>query len=513
MKKFFPQNIIPELDKATIANEPISSIDLMERAASTVTQWIFGNDDILPANIIVMAGPGNNGGDGLVVARQLTEAYGLSGITNVTIHTYTSTSGNRSADCQANIELLEKKGIKYDVNNAAPYFPNDSLIVDALFGTGLSRPVEGMFASIINQMNASGCPILAIDTPSGLGDESSFADCANRTIVRAKYTISFQFPKLSHMLAELEEFVGEPHVTDIGLSQKAIDEHDTQFFYSNTKDLQQIIRPRSRFAHKGTFGRAMIFAGSYGMMGAATMAVGSCKKSGVGLVTAVVPRCGYEIMQISEREAMVIVSEADNNIVWDKQMRDERVNAIGLGPGFGRADSTRETVRQILENYGNRVPIVIDADALYHLAQMINNENFAIPQNCILTPHDAEFDRLTQPHSTRLERIQAAQKFAQQHNTIIVLKGANTAIALPDGRICFNTTGNSGMATGGSGDVLTGLLTGLLAQGYTLEQAAELGVGLHGLAGDIAAKRYTPISMSATDILNSIHKAFDEIIE
>ncbi|MBP5364799.1 MAG: NAD(P)H-hydrate dehydratase [Bacteroidales bacterium] len=512
MKKMFLQSVIPSLDRATIEGEPISSLNLMERAASTITQWIFGNDNILPANIIIMAGPGNNGGDGLVVGRQLTEAYGLSGITNVAIHSYTSNSSKRSADCQANIDIFDKKGIKYDINNLTPSFPADSLIIDALFGTGLSRPLGEPFDRLVGLINDSGCPVLSIDTPSGLGDESTFGDSAYSAIVRATYTISFQFPRLSHMLPELETYVGTPVVTDINLLQSAIDATETTYFYADLADFKAIIKPRSRFAHKGSFGRAMVVAGSFGMMGAAEMAVEACVKSGAGLVTAVVPRCGYEIMQIANREAMTIVSEADNTIVWNKDIYDNRISALGIGPGLGRNDETQTSVRCFIEAYGGKIPIVIDADALFHLAQLIKNENFALPQNCILTPHDAEFDRLTHSHQSRLERIRTAQVFAREHNTTVILKGANTAIALPDGRICFNTTGNAGMATGGSGDVLTGLLTGLLAQGYSTEEAAVLGVGLHGMAGDAAAKRYTQISMSATDILNCIGKAFDDIL-
>lgn len=511
MKKFFKQHIIPLLDKATIEGEPINSLDLMERAATTISQWIFNNDDILPANIIVMAGPGNNGGDGLVVARQLINAYSLSNIVNVEIHTYTSTNGNRSKDCLANIKRLDDNNIPYDTNNFEPSFPNETLIIDALFGTGLSRPIDGKFKDLIDLINNSGCDVLSIDIPSGLGDEDTFSFCDSQTIIKAKYTISFQFPKLCHMLPELEQYVGEPHYTIINLLQSAIDNQQTEFYYTTKSEIRQIIHHRSRFAHKGSFGRAMIFAGSFGMMGAATMAVCACKHSGVGLITAVVPRCGYEIMQISEREAMTICSDKNDIINWHDSMYDSRINAVGIGPGLGRDDSILNTLRNVLNNYGNKVPIVIDADALYHLAYIIKNENFQLPQNCILTPHDFEFDRLTCKHDNRLNRIYSAQAFAVEHKTTIILKGANTVIAFPDGRLCFNTTGNVGMATGGSGDILTGLLTGLLAQEYSIAEAAELGVGLHGLAGDCAANKYNVFSMSACDILNNIHKAYSEI--
>lgn len=506
MKKFFRQQVIPQLDKATIAREPISSVDLMERAAWQVRSWIIKNCQ--NQEIIIFAGPGNNGGDGLAVARMLYDFYNETENRSIRVYTYSGHNGNRSADCETNLHRLADVNIEVVENDFSPNIMPNSLIVDALFGTGLSRPVEGDLANVISQINASNCEVLSIDIPSGLGDEDSYAESEQRSIVHARWTISFQFPKLFMMLPELAKYAGKVSFVNIDLLQSAIDEQDTELYYFDEDCARALISPRNHFAHKGDFGRTQIFAGSYGMMGAAVMATSSCVKSGAGLVTAVIPRVGYDIMQISVPEAMVKASEGEEILLWNSQFIDNSVDAIGAGPGIGRTYDSYYMVKEVINAYREHVPMVIDADALFHLARLIKEDNFKMPKNCILTPHDIEFDRLTESHSTRQERIFAAQKFAQQYSVTIVLKGAYTAVVLPDGRISFNMSGNVGMATGGSGDVLTGIITALLAQGYSTEEAATLGVFVHGFAGDLACEKYSEISMSATDIIKMLGKAF-----
>lgn len=267
-----------------------------------------------------------------------------------------------------------------------------------------------------------------------------------------------------------------------------------------TEDIQLMLKKRDTFAHKGDMGRARIIAGSYGMMGAAVICNSACINYGVGLLTAIIPECGYNIIQTAVPEAMCITSTEEKHIVWNEQMFSSQTNAVAIGPGLGRIFSTEQMVKRALESY-KEIPVVIDADGLYHLSSLLK-QGFALPERCILTPHEAEFDRLTHAHNSRIERIHTAIDFAKANNTTIVLKGAFTAIVQPNGEITFNTTGNPGMATGGMGDMLTGIITALLAQGYSCSESAILGVCMHGHAGDKAKELYGEIGVTPTRMLN-----------
>ena len=267
-----------------------------------------------------------------------------------------------------------------------------------------------------------------------------------------------------------------------------------------TEDIPLMLKKRDTFAHKGDMGRARIIAGSYGMMGAAIICNKACINYGVGLLTAIVPKCGYNIIQTSVPEAMCITSTEEKHIVWNEQMYSNQTNAIAIGPGIGRLPETEHLVKEVLQSYCGK-SIVIDADGLYHLSSLLK-QGLKLPKDCILTPHEAEFDRLTHPHNSRIERIHTAVGFAKEHNTTIVLKGAFTAIIQPNGEITFNTTGNPGMATGGMGDMLTGIITALLAQGYSCSESAILGVCMHGHAGDKAKELYGEIGVTPTRMLN-----------
>ena len=500
MAKLFLQNDIRTIDALTIERQNITSVALMERAASTVTHWIMQHFEA--TKIVVLAGPGNNGGDGLVVARQLAMVGCM-----VEVFSFTNSNNHRSADCEYNWNRLPANVIKHQ-NEPLKLQSDTSLIVDALFGTGLSRPLEGLIAETIKLINSNNIPILSIDMPSGMGNEHSMTQLKpDIVVVKAKWTISFQFPKINFLMPEASAYVGQIVVTDIGLDKDAMHNISSNYFLTDIDFIRSIKKTRSKFAHKGNVGKALLMVGSKGMMGAAQLCARGCLRSGVGLLTALVPECGYQIMQIGVPEAMTLTC-GQSFFGQDLLMPQlPMADAIGIGPGLGRAEQTTSFVLNIVKN--TSIPLVVDADALWHLAAQI--ETFRATQPMIFTPHEGEFDRLTEKHQNRMARIETAQKFATIHNVVLVLKGAHTVVCTPNGDVFFNSTGNAGMATGGSGDVLTGILTGLLAQGYTATEAAILGVFLHGLAGDKAKIQNGEEALIATDIVNNISNAWNEI--
>ena len=365
----------------------------------------------------------------------------------------------------------------------------------------MNRPVEGYWAELIEHINNLGNEIVAIDIPSGLFCTDNRQNTG--AIIKATQTMSLQLPKLPFFFAENEQFVGDFDILPIGISQQAIDSAQTPFGLTEKRDLARLIKPRQRFAHKGTFGHALLTAGSYQMSGAAVLASRACLHTGCGLLTAHVPQSAYQIMQTAVPEAILNID--DSQMEYSAADRLQRFSAIGIGPGIGQSDAARNGLAQLLQN--STAPMVIDADALNIIAA--NQDLFKLLKpNTILTPHPGEFDRLTHRHTTGYERLQTQIDLARQHNIIIVLKGAFTSVAMPDGTVRFNSTGNAGMATAGSGDVLTGIILSLLAQNYSPADAAVLGVGLHGLAGDIAARADGMEFVTASNITDNIGKAF-----
>lgn len=486
-------------DRFTIENEPVASIDLMERAADAITDWLTGNYFYCDTQFTIFAGSGNNGGDALAVARQLAKMFG-GGVT-----VYKLNIGNNSPDCQQNLERLQNTdGVMVTFVNKGDTMPEikpDSVVVDGIFGSGLNRPVEGYWAELIEHINRSGNETIAIDIPSGLFCTDNRANTG--AIIKANNTLSLQLPKLPFFFAENEQFVGRFDILPIGISQQAIDSAETPFGLTEKRDLARLVKPRPRFAHKGTFGHALLTAGSYQMSGAAVLAARACLHTGCGLLTAHVPQSAYQIMQTAVPEAILNID--DSQMEYSAADRLQRFSAIGIGPGIGQSDAARNGLAQLLQN--STAPMVIDADALNIIAA--NQEMLKLLNpNTILTPHPGEFDRLTHRHTTGYERLQTQIDLARRHNIIIVLKGAFTSVAMPDGTVRFNSTGNAGMATAGSGDVLTGIILSLLAQNYSPADAAVLGVGLHGLAGDIAARADGMEFVTASNIIDNIGKAF-----
>ncbi len=497
---------VKKLDAYTIKNEPILSINLMERAAKTCTKRItelFCNK----ANVKVFAGPGNNGGDGLAIARMLADK-------KYKVSIYLK-STKLSPDAQINYQrLIEQNKVKINIiNNKSklPLIEKDNLIIDALFGSGLSREIEGFYSDIISHINNSGAEIVSIDIPSGFFSENNSSltkadDGTYKNVVKANYTLSLELPFLSFFFPDSEHHVGNWECLSIGLNKKYLEELPCNNYYITRKILKPMLKKRNKFEHKGTFGHALLIAGSYGKMGAAILAAKACLRTGVGLLTTHFPVSGYEIMQTAVPEAMVCIDESGTRFC--KSDEQNLYQAIGIGPGIGQKKATLNSLIGILNNA--QKPVVLDADALNLLAK--NRFLYdLIPENSILTPHPGEFRRLIGETTSYFEQYQQQITLAKEQKVIVVLKGAHTSIAFPDGRCYFNSTGNPGMGTAGSGDVLTGIITSLLAQGYLPEQAALLGVYLHGLAGDIAAKQKGMHALIAGDIIENIGAAYKEL--
>ena len=488
---------IRQWDEYTIQNEPVSSIDLMERAATSCVEWLFING-FSSDRFYIFCGKGNNGGDGLAIARLLHKR-------NCQVSVYILEFGHLGTlDFQENLHRLHDLDIEIIFIQSETHFHElnkEDVVIDCLYGTGLNRPLDGISEKLVHHLNQSGCKIISIDIPSGLAAEQS---TKGNTAIKALHTLSFQVPKLAFFLAENEIFTGNIHLLDIGLHPAFLQKLVTEFEWTDIALVKQIHRPRSRFGHKGTFGHALLVVGSHGKMGAAVLSAKACLRSGVGLLSCHIPECGYNIMQTAVPEAMVS-TDVNMNVNTKMDSSLEPYKCIGIGPGIGKASETKSLLEDLLVNYKN--PCVLDADALNILGE--NRELISlIPPNSILTPHPKEFERLFGPSGNEKERIELARLKAKELNVVIILKGHHSLIATPAGKGYFNTTGNAGMATGGTGDVLTGILIGLLAQGYDPVHAAILGVYLHGLSGDLAAQKISQEALIAQDLINFLGEAF-----
>lgn len=498
MSKILSAQQLREADQYTIQHEPIESIDLMERAATNCFRHICA---LFPQqkHFTIFCGIGNNGGDGLVIARLMKKA----GI-DVNVHII-QFSPNCTEDFLTNLNRLRDLGIKPTEHRHQIDFEwyTQTVIIDALLGTGVTRKLQGILADVASKINRSGFPVVAIDLPSGLYDSSNTDD--NRAVaIHATHTLTFQSLKYCFLLPENHKNIGNWEVLDIGLNQSFIDQLSSKYEAVDLDYVRSILKDRNPHSHKGTHGHALLCVGSKSMMGAAVMSSKSCLRSGVGLLTVLVPNCGYEIMQASVPEAMALTS-GDEDSLAPKNI-SFTPSAIGIGPGIGKNDSCKSLLQQLIDRQG---PMVIDADALNLLSTDLNLLQ-SVPKHSILTPHPKEFDRLFGNHNSSHERIQTAINKAKELTIVIILKGHHTSSVTSE-KVFFNLSGNAGMATGGAGDVLTGIITGLLAQGYSSENAATLGVYLHGLAGDIAVRDCGQEALIASDIIENIGHAFQQI--
>ena len=501
---------IRECEQFTMRKQEISSVQLMEQAGEACADSMLCNSALYDfTDIYVYVGTGNNGGDGVVVAIQLLKEHRLSN--KITLVICAPENARYSSEMKYQLKRWQKVVSQYDnaktVYYSADNQPNptkDDLIVDALFGIGLNKPVTGFFADVIRHINESDAYVVSVDTPSGLFTDQHTPD--NSAVVKANHTLSVQFPKLAFLLPENAPFCGEVEVVDIGM--EAPDNlNDSNEVLLVSEAMNQLIRPRPRYAHKGTFGHGLLVAGCEQMPGAAVLAAKSAMRGGIGKLTVHTVKSVCQTLAITLPEA---IHHPDDNEQYvsriDWKTLPENINAVALGPGLGTHKQTVSAMKDILDTVHS--PLVIDADALNMLAENKTWLAFLQPYS-ILTPHFAEFERLAGKPSDDFDRLERAIQFAQRYSVILVLKGHHTVVTLSDGRQFFNTTGNSGMATAGSGDVLTGLILSLLAQGYPPEHAAMLGVYLHGAAGDAYARDNDPRTLIASDLPQHFPEAFD----
>lgn len=495
MHKILSAQKIRDWDAHTIRNEPVASIDLMERACRAFVLWYTEKFNASKKTGVV-CGTGNNGGDGLGIARMLRE-WGYP------VKVWIVRSGTEgSADFNINLERLKPLAEIVEIREKGDAMALDwcDIVVDGIFGSGLSRSPEGAYAYAIDQINQADATTVAIDIPSGLLVDSH----SSGAIVRADYTVTFQTPKLAFFLPGCYPYTGEWQAVDIDLSREYLKEVETDTYLLQRKDIRRLRRRRSTFGHKGDYGRALLVAGSYGKMGAAILASRAALRSGLGLLTVHIPGCGYSILQTAVPEAMASVDLGQQTVeaIPDPS---EVADVIGVGPGLGTGPATVAALRRLLEVW--RRPMVLDADAL-NIVSAHSGMLDLMPPLSILTPHPKEFERLAGPWKEDFEKLDLLKAFARRYNVIVVLKGAYSAIAAPDGNIYFNSTGNPGMATGGSGDVLTGILTGILAQGYNPLEASLMGTWLHGHAGDLAMVDKGYEGLIASDLIDYLPQAF-----
>jgi len=504
MKIFTTENI-RHIDDIITNNDTEATLALMERVASAVTYEIVAR--WRPSKrIVIFAGSGNNGGDALAVARML---YGQGYAPE--IYLFNVHSSHLSQACiEQRALLMEIEGIDFteikDTFNP-PELDTTDVVIDGLFGSGLRTPLRGGFTSLVQYINASDAYVVSLDIPSGMfGEWNTGID--RRNVIHADLTLNYQFPRLSFFFAENAEYIGQVKVLDLEYDREVIERTSTDFYLIEKEDVKENLMPRNLFMNKYDNGSILLVAGSYGMMGAAVLAARGAMRAGAGVVTVHAPRCGFSVMQTAVPE---VLFEPDRNEIVTSNIDTRRqYSVVALGPGIGTSDETLEAMDQFLKKF--KRPCLLDADALNCIArrQLLLR---SIPNGSIITPHPAEFDRLFGKHDTDEERLQKAIDVSKLYEITIVLKGHYTMTVRPDGKVYINSTGNPGMATAGSGDVLTGIIASMIAQGNTPDLAVVMGVYLHGLAGDIAAREHEYYGLVASDIIDNLGHAFHEVLK
>ncbi len=463
---------IREADAYTIAHEPISSINLMERASKAFVGWFINHFQDKKQTIAVYCGTGNNGGDGLAIARILCD----HGYCNIDVK-ICSFSDKASDDFNENLKRLKTTKIAFQTlkNGSESSKETADIIIDAILGSGLNKPLAGGYKKLVEHLNSLQKTVVAVDVPTGFFTDGEIPK--NAAVLKADLVITFQQPKINFLLPESGPYINCCEVVKIGLNEDFINTADTPYFLVEEHDARQLLKPRKRFSNKGTYGHALIIAGNDETMGAALLASSACAHAGAGLTTACIPQSGLIALNSSMPEVMALLRDENKlpDIKWDK------FSAIGIGPGLGKEPGTLKLLKAICKNYSK--PVVVDADALNVLAE---NQSLLkkLPAGSIITPHMKEFDRLFGEHTSWWQRLQTAKAKAKELHIYIILKNDYTITATPDERLYFNSTGNPAMASGGMGDVLTGVVTSLLAQQYSAQHACLLGVYIHGKAGD-----------------------------
>ncbi len=500
--KIYSRKQIYEADKVTVAKEGIPSINLMERAGGYIYEWVHQRLQGGKVPIKVFCGIGNNGGDGMVLARYLIE-------NNYNVTTYVvNYNDKRVPDFMEAYDRLKGATKNWPVmlteDSELPVMTSQDIIIDAIFGIGLNRTPQDWLKKLFSAINASQAYTLSIDIPSGMYMDRSPEE--GDVMITPRFTLSFQAPKLPFFLPATGPQAGMWDVLDIGLDPEYLATTPTDVELIGKQEIQQMYRPRPEYSHKGMFGHSLIIGGSYGKMGAVVLATKAAMRAGSGLVTGYVPQFGVPILQSAAPEVM---AETDNfnGKVFEEIDFQTKANAIGIGPGMGTDAKTVVAFKKFLEN--QKTPIVIDADAINMLSQ--NPELLAeLPSLSILTPHFEELYGLIGEWKDDFDRIEKTAKFAKKYDIIVVMKGANT-ITTYDMRLFINDSGNPGLATAGTGDVLTGIITGLLAQAYHPMEATLMGIYFHGTAADIAVNQYGIESLMASDVIQFLGRAFMDL--
>jgi len=463
---------IREADAYTIANEPIASIDLMERASKAFVGWFINHFPDKKQSITVYCGTGNNGGDGLAITRILNDHHYKA--LNIKIARF---SDKVTDDFNVSLKRIQQTEIPLLEIGPGEALPdeNSQVIIDALLGSGLNKPLEGDYKKLVNHINNLHKTVVAVDVPTGFFTDGEVPPDAD--VLKADLVITFQQPKINFLLPESGPYIKCMEAVNIGIDEKFVQSLNSPYQAVEEKDIRRLLKPRHRFSNKGTYGHALIVAGQAETMGAALLCSAACAYAGSGLTTACVPQSGLTALNSYLPEIMAIVRHdlEPPKIEWDS------FNTMGIGPGLGKDEEALALFKDILTNYHK--PIVIDADALNLLAT--HKELWTkIPENSVLTPHMKEFDRLFGEHKSWWQRMQTGIKKAKDLKLYILLKNDYTLIITPGGKVYFNSTSNPAMASGGMGDVLTGIITSLLAQKYSSEEACIIGAYVHGKAGD-----------------------------
>ena len=501
MKIYSPKQIY-EADKATVQKEGIPSYNLMERAGGYVYEWIHKRLQGQAVPIKVFCGIGNNGGDGLVIARLLLK-------NGYQVDTYVvHCDEKRSPDFLKAYDALKSEVKKWpELIRSKEDFPEitpQDIVVDAIFGIGLNRCPDDWVKELFTKINTSKAYTLSIDIPSGM-----YADRGQEkddVIIHATFVLSFMSPKLVFFLPDTGKYINMWDTVDIGLDQEFLANTKTDVELITKQEIQQMYKGRSQFSHKGMFGHSLVIGGSFGKMGAVLLAAKAAARAGSGLVTAYVPQIGVPILQTALPEVMV---ETDNfnGKVFEEIEFETAATAIAVGPGMGTDEKTVNAMESFLKS--QKIPLVIDADAINCISKrpaLIDQ----VPELSILTPHPGELERLIGKWDNDFDKLEKTANYAKENNIIICIKGAHT-ITIYDMKLYINTTGNPGLATAGTGDVLTGVITGLLAQNYQPLEAAIMGVYLHGLAADVAVNQYGVEGLIAGDVTEFLGRAVMEL--
>lgn len=469
-------------DQFTIANKPIASIDLMEKAARAFVQCFLRDEFDTSKSVAIFCGKGNNGGDGLAIAHLLI----ANGYENLKIY-IVNFSEKQSEDFSINLQRMEETRCKKTIINQVADLKNlkADIIIDAILGSGLNKPLAGEFEALAQAINKLNKKVYAVDVPTGFFAEGKLPKDYNG--IKAYKTICFQRPKINFFFPESAMATDKYEVVDIDLDENFIQKQETDFYLLEARDIEKILQPRKLFSHKGTYGHALIIAGNSQTMGAALLSAMACLHTGAGLTTACIPQSGLTALNATLPEVMALPRDEYTRIEDPKKYQ-----AIAIGPGLGTEADHEKLLESLM--IVNR-PLIIDADALNTLGERPDLRD-KLAENTIITPHMKEFDRLFGDHDNWWDRVQTAKVQAKKQRIVIVLKNQYTFICLPTGKVLINPTGNPAMAQGGMGDVLTGMIAGFKAQGYSTENATILGCYIHGKAGDYLAEEQFVVAAS-----------------